>query len=177
MEKPWADSGLERQTQLDLWALGAAPFILGADLPTSTQQDLDKYLKNTAVLAVDQDAIAAKRVVNSGNQQVFAEEAIKRRRDRRLIQHRRGRGQSLCTGIRRGPGGECTRLFLDSPFMDGRDENNWPIQSVLLSRRMGSSCTVSGHFDSVQLARRLRSMLAVQIERARDFAAIASATS
>ena len=31
-----------------------------------------KYLNNAAVLAVDQDSIAAKRIVNAGNQQVFA---------------------------------------------------------------------------------------------------------
>jgi len=63
---------VERQTQLSLWALGAAPLILGVDLTHLDPTDLDKYLKNTAVLAVDQDAIAAKRIVNSGNQQVFA---------------------------------------------------------------------------------------------------------
>ena len=34
--------------------------------------DLQKYLENSAVLAVDQDSIAAKRVLNTGNQQVFA---------------------------------------------------------------------------------------------------------
>ena len=34
--------------------------------------DLQKFLKNTEVLAVDQDSIAAKRVLNKGNQQVFA---------------------------------------------------------------------------------------------------------
>jgi hypothetical protein len=62
----------ERQTQLSLWALGSAPLILGVDLTNLDQQDLQKYLKNTAVLAVDQDSIAAKRVVNTGNQQVFA---------------------------------------------------------------------------------------------------------
>lgn len=62
---------IERQTQLTLWSLGAAPLILGVDLTHLDPQDL-KYLKNTLVLAVDQDAIAAKRVLNSGNQQVFA---------------------------------------------------------------------------------------------------------
>ncbi len=62
---------VERQTQLSLWSLGAAPIILGVDLTHLDPQDL-KYLKNTAVLAVDQDAIAAKRVLNNGNQQVFA---------------------------------------------------------------------------------------------------------
>jgi Alpha galactosidase A/Alpha galactosidase C-terminal beta sandwich domain len=69
-----SDNGLtpvERQTQLSLWALGASPFILGVDLTHLDPLDL-KYLKNAAVLAVDQDAIAAKRIVNTGNQQVFA---------------------------------------------------------------------------------------------------------
>jgi Alpha galactosidase A/Alpha galactosidase C-terminal beta sandwich domain len=61
----------ERQTQLSLWALGAAPLILGVDLTHLNQLDL-KYLKNTAVLAVDQDSIAAKRVLDTGNRQVFA---------------------------------------------------------------------------------------------------------
>ncbi|HUX45465.1 MAG TPA: glycoside hydrolase family 27 protein [Terracidiphilus sp.] len=63
---------VERQTQLSLWALGSAPLILGVDLTNLDQGDLQKILKNTAVLAVDQDSIAAKRVVNAGNQQVFA---------------------------------------------------------------------------------------------------------
>jgi Alpha galactosidase A/Alpha galactosidase C-terminal beta sandwich domain len=63
---------IERQTQLSLWALGSAPLILGVDLTNLDERDLREYLKNTAVLAVDQDAIAAKRVVNTRNQQVFA---------------------------------------------------------------------------------------------------------
>lgn len=62
----------ERQTQLSLWALGASPFILGVDLTHLDQADLEKYLKKAEVLAVDQDAIAAKRVLNKDNQQVFA---------------------------------------------------------------------------------------------------------
>lgn len=69
-----SDDGLtpvERQTQMSLWALGSAPFILGVDLTHLNQLDM-KYLKNAAVLAVDQDAIAAKRVVNTSSQQVFA---------------------------------------------------------------------------------------------------------
>lgn len=61
----------ERQTQLSLWALASAPLILGVDLTHLDKLDL-KYLKNTAVLAVNQDSIAAKRVLNAGNQQVFA---------------------------------------------------------------------------------------------------------
>ena len=62
---------IERQTQMSLWALGSSAFILGVDLTNLDQQDL-QYLKNTAVLAVDQDSIAAKRVVNTPTQQVFA---------------------------------------------------------------------------------------------------------
>ena len=62
---------VERQTQLSLWALGASPLLLGVDLTHLDSLDL-QYLKNTAVLAVDQDSIAAKRVVNDGSRQVFA---------------------------------------------------------------------------------------------------------
>lgn len=61
----------ERQTQLSLWALGSGPLILGVDLTHLDPLDL-KYLKNAAVIAVDQDAIAAKRIVNNSTQQVFA---------------------------------------------------------------------------------------------------------
>ncbi len=63
---------VERQTQMSLWALGAAPLILGIDLTHLDPTDLQKYLENSDVLAVDQDSIAAKRVLNAGNQQVFA---------------------------------------------------------------------------------------------------------
>ncbi|HXX22669.1 MAG TPA: glycoside hydrolase family 27 protein, partial [Terriglobia bacterium] len=62
----------ERQTQMSLWALGSAPLILGVDLTHLDQLDLEKYLKNTAVIAVDQDSIAAKRVLNASSRQVFA---------------------------------------------------------------------------------------------------------
>jgi Alpha galactosidase A/Alpha galactosidase C-terminal beta sandwich domain len=63
---------VERQTQISLWALGAAPFILGVDLTHLDPADLEKYLENSDVLAVDQDSIAAKRALNTGNQQVFS---------------------------------------------------------------------------------------------------------
>jgi hypothetical protein len=63
---------IERQTQISLWALGVAPFVLGIDLTHLDPTDLHKYLENSDVLAVDQDSIAAKRVLNKGNQQVFA---------------------------------------------------------------------------------------------------------
>jgi len=62
----------ERKTQISLWALASAPLILGVDLTHLNQQELQKYLKNTAVLAVDQDGIAAKRLVKNGDRQVFA---------------------------------------------------------------------------------------------------------
>ena len=61
---------VERRTQISLWALGSSPFILGIDLTRLDQLDLQD-LKNTAVLAVDQDSIAARRVVNIDGQQVF----------------------------------------------------------------------------------------------------------
>ena len=63
---------VEKQTQLSLWALGAAPLILGVDMTNLNQEDLQNYLKNTAILAVDQDSIAAKRVLNRRDRQVFA---------------------------------------------------------------------------------------------------------
>ena len=61
----------ERRTQLSLWAMGASPLILGVDLTHLDPADLAD-LDNTDVLAVDQDAIAAKRVLDSGGRQVFA---------------------------------------------------------------------------------------------------------
>ena len=61
----------ERQTQLSLWALGASPIILGVDLTHLNRRDL-RYLKNTAVLWVDQDSIAAARVLDTARRQVFA---------------------------------------------------------------------------------------------------------
>jgi hypothetical protein len=69
-----ANDGLtppERQTQLSLWALGAAPLILGSDL---TQLDpLDRsYLLNRRVIGVDQDGIDARRIVHTSTAQLFA---------------------------------------------------------------------------------------------------------
>ena len=61
----------EQQSQMSLWALAASPLILGTDLTTLNATELG-YLKNARVLAVDQDAIDASRIVNSGNQQVFS---------------------------------------------------------------------------------------------------------
>jgi hypothetical protein len=65
-------TSVERRTQLSLWVLASAPLILGIDLTHLDPQDL-KILENTAVLAVDQDGIAAKRfVLHHSNQPVFA---------------------------------------------------------------------------------------------------------
>ena len=60
----------ERQTQLSLWSLASAPLLLGTDLTNLDSGDL-ALLKNTAVIAVDQDGIPADRVIDSGNEQVF----------------------------------------------------------------------------------------------------------
>ncbi len=56
---------------MSLWALGAAPLLLGVDLRHLDRRDLI-YIGNTAVIAVDQDSIAAKRVLNTRRRQVFA---------------------------------------------------------------------------------------------------------
>jgi alpha-galactosidase len=60
----------ERQTQLSLWSLASAPLLLGVDLTNLDSGDL-ALLKNTAVIAVDQDGIPGDRVIDSGNEQVF----------------------------------------------------------------------------------------------------------
>lgn len=71
-----------RRTQLSLWAMAAAPLLLGTDLtlldPTRTPTPpagvaADKtMLFNDRIIAVDQDGVAAKRIVNSGGGQVFS---------------------------------------------------------------------------------------------------------
>ena len=71
-----ANDGLtvdERKTQMSLWALASSPFILGTDLTNLDPSDL-ALLKNTDVLAVDQDSIDATRVYNSGGRQIFAKQ-------------------------------------------------------------------------------------------------------
>jgi alpha-galactosidase len=56
---------------MTLWSMAASPLILGTDLTHLDATDL-AMLKNKAVISVDQDAIAAKRIVDSGNGQVFS---------------------------------------------------------------------------------------------------------
>ena len=68
-----ANDGLsldERKTQFSLWALAASPLTLGTDLTHLDPTDLG-LLRNTDVLGVDQDAIDAKRLVNTSTAQVF----------------------------------------------------------------------------------------------------------
>ncbi len=60
----------ERMTQMSLWSLASSPLILGSDLTNMTVTDL-KLLRNTDVLAVDQDGIDATRVANTATSQVF----------------------------------------------------------------------------------------------------------
>jgi hypothetical protein len=63
----------ERKTQMSLWALASSPFILGTDLTNLDPGDL-ALLKNTDVLAVDQDAIDATRISDSNGRQIFAKQ-------------------------------------------------------------------------------------------------------
>jgi alpha-galactosidase len=68
-----ADDGLtipERQSMMALWSLASAPLILGTDLTRLNAADL-ALLTNRAVIAVDQDGIAARRVIDHGSEQVF----------------------------------------------------------------------------------------------------------
>jgi len=71
-----ANDGLtvdERKTQMSLWALAASPFILGTDLTNLDSTDL-ALLKNTNVLAVDQDAIDASRIAYTSTYQEFSKQ-------------------------------------------------------------------------------------------------------
>jgi hypothetical protein len=61
----------QRRSQLTLWAMAAAPLILGTDLTAMNATDLT-MLTNDQVLAVDQDGVAAKRIINNGTQQGFS---------------------------------------------------------------------------------------------------------
>lgn len=59
-----------RETVLSLWSLASSPLLLGSDPRYFAPQDL-ALLKNAAVLAVDQDGIAARRIRNTRTEQVF----------------------------------------------------------------------------------------------------------
>lgn len=79
-----AASGLSpaaEQTQLSLWALASAPFILGVNLTDKvtnafgTSQGLTpeglRMLENRGVISVEQDAIDASRIYDSADAQIF----------------------------------------------------------------------------------------------------------
>lgn len=59
-----------RKTVLSLWSLASAPLLLGSDLRQLVPEDA-ALLKNRAVIAVDQDGIAARRVLKEKTKQVF----------------------------------------------------------------------------------------------------------
>ncbi|MET8952535.1 glycoside hydrolase family 27 protein [Streptomyces sp. NPDC004393] len=61
----------QRRSHFTLWAMAASPLLLGTDL---THLDpVDKaMLTNDRLIGVDQDGVAAKRIVNSGVQQVWS---------------------------------------------------------------------------------------------------------
>jgi hypothetical protein len=61
----------QRRSQLTLWSMASAPLLLGTDLTKLDATD-KAMLTNDRVLGVDQDGVAAKRIVSSGNQQVFS---------------------------------------------------------------------------------------------------------
>jgi alpha-galactosidase len=64
----------ERQTMMSLWSLAGAPLILGADLTRLDSAD-KAILANRAVIALDQDGIAARRIIDVVDEQVFAKRA------------------------------------------------------------------------------------------------------
>ncbi|MBV9447600.1 MAG: glycoside hydrolase family 27 protein [Streptosporangiaceae bacterium] len=64
-------SAAEEQSMMSLWSMAASPLVINADLTILNPADVS-YLTNREVIAVDQDATDARRVVNSGNDQVFA---------------------------------------------------------------------------------------------------------
>ncbi|MBB5078556.1 carbohydrate-binding protein [Nonomuraea endophytica] len=60
----------QRRSHLTLWAMAASPLLLGSDLTALTSTDL-AMLTNERLIAVNQDGVAADRIVNSGVNQVW----------------------------------------------------------------------------------------------------------
>ncbi|RCG25938.1 alpha-galactosidase [Sphaerisporangium album] len=60
----------QRRSHFTLWAMAASPLLLGTDLTALTSTDL-AMLTNDRLIAVNQDGVAASRVVNSGVNQVW----------------------------------------------------------------------------------------------------------
>ncbi|MEV6848971.1 alpha-galactosidase [Actinoplanes sp. NPDC051411] len=61
----------QRRSQFTLWSMAASPLLLGTDLTHLDSTD-KAMLTNDRLIGVDQDGVAAKRIVNSGNNQVFS---------------------------------------------------------------------------------------------------------
>ncbi|MFB7505258.1 glycoside hydrolase family 27 protein [Streptomyces broussonetiae] len=61
----------QRRSQFTLWSMAAAPLLLGTDLTRLDPVDR-AMLTNDRLIGVDQDGIAAQRVVNSGAGQVWS---------------------------------------------------------------------------------------------------------
>jgi hypothetical protein len=69
-----ADDGLsatQEQSMMSLWALGASPLVIDADMTSLDPDDLS-ILENRAVISVDQDAIDASRISDTATSQIFA---------------------------------------------------------------------------------------------------------
>ncbi|MEV4178321.1 alpha-galactosidase [Nonomuraea sp. NPDC049709] len=60
----------QRRSHMTHWAMAASPLLLGTDLTALTSVDLG-MLKNDRLIAVNQDGVAAQRIVNSGVNQVW----------------------------------------------------------------------------------------------------------
>ncbi|MGI8335074.1 glycoside hydrolase family 27 protein [Actinomadura scrupuli] len=60
----------QRRSMFTLWAMAASPLLLGTDLTALTSTD-KAMLTNDRLIGVDQDGVAAGRIVNSGARQVW----------------------------------------------------------------------------------------------------------
>ncbi|WP_214411825.1 alpha-galactosidase D [Sphaerisporangium fuscum] len=60
----------QRRSMFTLWAMAASPLLLGTDLTDLDPVDV-AMLTNDRLIAVDQDGVAASRIVNSGSGQVW----------------------------------------------------------------------------------------------------------
>ncbi|MGW1976294.1 carbohydrate-binding protein [Streptomyces sp. NPDC001889] len=61
----------QRRSHLTLWAMAASPLLLGTDLTALNATD-KAMLTNERLIAVNQDGVAARRIVNAGAQQVWS---------------------------------------------------------------------------------------------------------
>jgi len=64
-------SATEEQSMMSLWAMGASPLVINADMTNLDPSDLS-ILKNRAVISVDQDSIDAARISDTSTSQIFA---------------------------------------------------------------------------------------------------------